>query len=57
VVAPLASPLLKWCALAAKNFGARLCAQHQPQHVGWPVAFWICCGWYFRHIRAPLVAA
>ena len=35
------------------NTGARLCAKHQPQQAAKIVGIGHCCGWSFRHSRAP----
>jgi hypothetical protein len=37
--------------------GTRMCAKHQPQQLDAAHGIRTCCGWSFRHSRAPLVAA
>ena len=45
------------CRRSRECSGARLCAEHQPQHAETALEPRICCGWSYGHSRAPLVAA
>src|SRR5512141_1058298 len=45
------------CRHSRECSGARLCAEHQPQHVETALEPRICCGWSCGHSRASLVAA